>query len=331
MKRGFSFCVALAFFSPLLAQENQAPKPQQPALETQKDQPPPFKRIEWERTIDAYYSSIDMIINLSKDPIQNVGEKSEFDVYKDLLADSYRPRMLLFEASVNPLPIMGVLVRENAPDFYQKAVVGGEEFNLIRAVTSGFQEPYAISMFLGNVVRYQPVYHSEEEREKNQQDGYQSSMGYTGFLVSGGTHHIYDDMMFRDNWLEFEWKIKGDQMFTLQKMQWSYRIGTKIHDNIYISDVAYFGIRRNRLDFTASAWSFIANSGFDFQLDFKLSTMRPIRQYFELNKKWPFRESLAFTLAVGFTWESKDIYSGPLDISNGNDNFQVLLRPNVEF
>src|SRR5690606_12312199 len=143
----------------------------------------------------------------------------------------------------------------------------------------GFQEPYAISLFLGNVAKYKPLTRTPEEREKNRQSGYQNSLGYTGYLISYGTHHIKDNELFADHWVEIEWKIKGDQLFTLQKLQWDYKIGVKLHDNGYISDVAFIGIKRNRLDYTADAWDFLANSGFEYRIDFKITNLKPVRQY----------------------------------------------------
>ena len=57
------------------------------------------------------------------------------------MVSSLVPQHAIFEASVNPLPVAGVLVRENANELYQRAQLGGESFNLIRAATNGFQEP----------------------------------------------------------------------------------------------------------------------------------------------------------------------------------------------
>jgi hypothetical protein len=289
------------------------------------------RRIEWDYTLDAYYSSGGMIINFTDKPIPNLGEESEAKVYQHLLIRPFVPRYAILEASVNPMPVAGVLLRENANELYQRAQVGGESFNLIRSATRGFQEPYAVSFFLGNVVRYRPLMRTPEEREKNKASGYQSSLGYSGYLISYGTHHIKDNELFQDHWVELELKVKGDQLFTLQKLRWDYKIGVKLHDNPFISDVFVIGIRRNRLDYMADIWSFLANSGYEYRIDFKLANLKPVRQYFELNKKWPVKTAVAFSLAVGFTWESESLYSGPLDNYPGGEHFQVLLRPNIEF
>lgn len=289
------------------------------------------RRVIWDYTLDAYYSSGDMILNFTDKPIQNVGEESEFNVYKNLMLSSLVPQQAIFEASVNPLPVAGVLVRENANELYQRSQLGGESFNLIRAATNGFQEPYALSLFLGNVVRYTPHRRTQAEKEKNRQSGYQSSLGYVGYVISYGSHHIKDNEMFADNWVELEWKIKGDQLFTLLKLQWAFKLGVKMHQNENIADVFFIGIKRDRLDYLADAWDFLANSGYDLRVDFKTTDFKPARVAFEINKKWPMKEALAFTLALGFLWQSESLYAGPLDNYPGGENFQVLLRPNIQF
>ncbi|MFO1470702.1 MAG: hypothetical protein U1F27_06695 [Turneriella sp.] len=327
-----ALCVLFAF--PSLVQANASPDPLGTFAELEKSGVAPDtlpRRVIWDYTIDGYYTSGDMILNFSDKPIPNVGEESEYNVYKNLMLSSLVPQQAVFEASINPLPVAGVLVRENANELYQRAQLGGESFNLIRAATNGFQEPYALSLFLGNVVRYTPHRRTAAEREKNRQSGYQSSLGYVGYVVSYGSHHIKDNEMFPDNWVELEWKIKGDQLFTLLKLQWAFKLGVKMHQNENIADVFFIGIKRDRLDYLADAWDFLANSGYDLRVDFKTRDFKPARVAFELNKKWPMKEALAFTLTLGFLWQSESLYSGALDNYPGGENFQVLLRPNIQF
>ncbi|MCS6971517.1 MAG: hypothetical protein N2Z22_05950 [Turneriella sp.] len=324
----FLLCVNL---SAATQEEVHAPDPLGLVFATQPETAKKFRRFEREFTLDAYYSSFGLITNFTNEPIANLGEESELRVYQHLLSKPFLPRFAVLETSVYPIPVAGVLLRERANEFYQRGQIGGEMFNIFRAATRGFQEPYALSLFLGNVVRYQPLARTEEERRQNRASGLKSSIGYSGYLISAGTHHIKDNELFPDNWLELELKFKGDQIFTLQKLQWNYKIGVKLHDNPHISDVLVIAIQRNRLDYTADAWSFLANSGFEYRMDFRLGNFSPARIYFEVNKKWPMKNFAALILAVGFTWESESLYSGPLDNYPGGEHFQILLRPNLEF
>jgi hypothetical protein len=40
---------------------------------------------------------------------------------------------------------------------------------------------------------------------------------------------------------------------------------------------------------------------------------------------------MALSLAAGFVWESKRKYTGELAAGRGKDDFQFILRPNIEF
>jgi hypothetical protein len=73
------------------------------------------------------------------------------------------------------------------------------------------------------------------------------------------------------------------------------------------------------------------NSGFEYTYDMDRKNLRPIRHYFYVDKKWPIEnKQMALSLAVGFVWESADKYTGALAAGRGN-NFQFIIRPNIEF
>src|SRR3989338_524797 len=137
------------------------------------------KRISLEYELDPYYSSIDLYISLTDKPIPDVGEKEEGEIYKDLLYSSYIPQFLLLEASVNPLPNLGVYLKDRNPDIYRQGEISGN-FNLIRAMTAGFEDPHAVSVFFGNVVNF--VTPGEDRLYGNK--------GYMGYLFSTGNYHI---------------------------------------------------------------------------------------------------------------------------------------------
>ena len=59
-------------------------------------------------------------------------------------------RSFRVEGSLNILPILGSTLKKDENDLYEKSSYG--EFNLIKAITEGFPEPYAISFFMGEKV-----------------------------------------------------------------------------------------------------------------------------------------------------------------------------------
>lgn len=104
-----------------------------------------------------------------------------------------------------------------------------------------------------------------------------------------------------------------------------------MHQNQNIADVFFIGIKRDRLDYLADAWDFFASSGYDLRVDFKTTDLKPSRVSFELNKKWPMKETLAFTLALGFLWQSESLYSGLLDNYPGVKTSRFCCGPISSF
>ena len=284
------------------------------------DQPEQFKRFKFVFEPDAYYTDVELIIALTKAPIPHVGEKTEAEFYQTLLSGAaILPRYILFEASVNPMPYLGVYLKKNERSFYDNAQLAGS-FNWVKALTSGFEEPYAVSMLAGNVVSFDVP--GSRDIKGN---------GYSGYLFSAGKYHIKDNTLVDDRWEEVEWKVKGDRKSTINKLSWSFRIGAKLHGNSDITDIFYLSFRRSRLDYLPKDSSLMNNSGFEYTVDLDRKTLHSIRHYFFVDKKWPFEnQKMAFTLALGFVWESKEKYSGVLATST-DDNFQFILRPNIEF
>ena len=278
------------------------------------------ERFSVDLELDAYYTNLDLTFALTKAPIPHVGEKTEKEIYAALLRRAYAPRFLVLEASVNPLPYLGTYIKERHANFYEDAQVSGS-FNWVQAVTAGFEEPYAVSVFLGNVVDFD-VPDNREIRGK----------GYSGLLYSRGSYHIKDNTLIRDDWEEFEWKVKGDRKTPDRKLGWSFRVGLKLHGDPDIMDIYYLSFRRSRLDYSPKIDSIFNNSGFEYTVDMERGTFTPIRHYFFVEKKWPFENrKMAFALATGFVWESAKKYSGALASGSETGSTQIILRPNIEF
>jgi len=280
----------------------------------------PPERITVDMDWDLYYTSAAMIFNLTDEPIPRSAEKNELAIYRNLLTRSHLPRCLLLEASVYPMPCLGGFIKANAPELYEESeFVDG--LNLVKTITAGFNEPYAVSLFTGNVVAFQP----EEDRPRKW------NHGYMGYLFSFGDYHIKDNEFIYDKWCEVEWKIKGDLSFRQREISWSFRAGAKIHDHPEINDSVYLSLRRSRVDYAAPADSFLNNSGFEYTFHADAETLQPISHFFSVDKKWPLPERrMAFSLAVGFVWEANRKYLGTLAREKGDD-FQIFIRPNLTF
>jgi hypothetical protein len=272
---------------------------------------------EW----DAYYTDVGAYIPLTSTPIPTIRSDSEAAIYSQLIQGSAIPRYMVLEASVYPLPMLGTYLKKHAPGFYKQGEIGNTGVNLIESFTAGFQEPWAISAFFGNVAKL--------ERPGETRPG--SNLGYTGYLISGGTKHIKDNVLIDDHWYELEWKIKGKINYPDQKLDWSFRVGGKFNANPYVTDVVYFGIHRSNLDYHAPFLSQLKNVSVDVKVQMAQRGGQIVRSEFFLGKKYPVTEKgFSPTLDIGFIWESPNEYSGALRDRN-RSTLTFLLRPSIEF
>lgn len=279
-------------------------------------------RPSWDLELDAYYSALGLNIPFKAQSADNRGGEEEMKTYREMLRlKSWLPGFLVVEGSVNPLPAAGVVVRKNTENFYQKAQAT-RDLNLIEAVTAGFQEPYALALFLGQIIDFAPG-------EKNLK---RSKKGYVGYLASAGNYHILDSMLIADNWLELEAKIKGDLGNLRRKMSWSFRVGAKLHHHPEILDTYYIGLRRNRIDYEKTPLSFILSSAIEYRLDFDRENLRAAGHYVLLEKNMPLaKQQMAFSIGLGYLWQSREKYSGDLANRRRGSLSQILIRPNLKF
>jgi hypothetical protein len=313
--------LALAFAFALPSARADAPAPTTPANSKEQKQAAKATDIEVTWDTNPYYSDVDVNVPLTDTPIPTISSDSEAVIYRDLIEGSLVPRYMLLEASVYPMPVLGTYIKAHDPGLYREGQISHTGVNVIESATAGFQEPWALSAFFGNIANL--------ERPGQQQGS--NNLGYTGYLISVGAQHIKDNVLIQDQWYELEWKIKGDLNDAGQKLSWSFRVGGKFNANPYITDVMYVGIHRNNLDFNQPFLSWFKNSDVDLQLSFSQHGGQVLREELVFGKKYPFPEhGFSLTLDVGFIWDSLDEYTGPLR-TDTSSSLTLVLRPGIEF
>lgn len=295
----------------------------EPASQTTPDSPHNDEKGEaevlWEW--DPYYTDVGINIPLTSKPIPTITSDSETAIYRNLIEGSAIPRYMTLEASIYPMPVLGTYLKKHTPGFYSQGQIGNGGINIFDSITAGFQEPWAVSMFFGNIAK---LVRPGETRAG-------SNMGYTGYLVSGGIKHIKNNVLIDDKWYELEWKIKGKLDYPDEKMSWSFRLGGKFNSNPDITDVFYFSIHRSNLDHRAPFLQWLKNSSVDIKVQFSQHGGQIVREEFIIGKKYPVGgKSYSATLDVGFVWESPDEYTGALR-NRSRSLLTLLLRPSIEF
>ena len=274
---------------------------------------------EWEHELDPYYTNIAYFKTLDDSPVPELGERSESEVYRDLFYRSYLPRFVLVEASVNPMPVLGVILKsDDASGIYDNMKIT-QDLNIVEVATAGFEEPYALSLFLGNMVKY----------ESADGSGIQSK-GFMGYLASYGHLHIRKNKLVDDRWGEFEWKLKGDQILSDRNLSWSFRLGFKIHDNPLITDEFYVALKRERVQEKGDIYSWIENGGIEFKYRMDRETGATIGQQLIIDKKIPIvKKGWVVSLGIGFVRDTPRKYKGELLLDETTTSF--VLRPSIAF
>ena len=106
-------------------------------------------RIEHTLRLGPYdsYSSLFYDFKVERTP------REALSLYRRLLVPSIIPRCALIQLSVYPLPTLPPYLNANFPDFYRRFEVK-DGLNLVRVLASGAEEPYALSLFVGDIVPF---------------------------------------------------------------------------------------------------------------------------------------------------------------------------------
>jgi hypothetical protein len=286
-----------------------------PVLLAEQAQSTEKEKYHWEMELDPYYTNLGLYINLTDKGIPDLGDKTEREIYQDLLLRTHKPRFVLLEFSINPMPILGASIRHNYDHFYNEAQISSN-LNIVEVLTAGFEEPYAMSLFMGNMVTY-----GEGEKGKNK--------GFMGYLLSHGDKHLLNNEVVQDNWYELEWKIKGTIAKQEQNLDWSFRVGGKWHKNPSIADSIYMGIRRDHFDIKQEWLSFLENSGVDLFFEFNQAKFAPTQQRILFHKNIPLENSKnIFTFTLGLIRTTERRYQSPLA---EDTDLQLVITPSIKF
>jgi hypothetical protein len=203
----------------------------------------------------------------------------------------------MLEASVYPLPAAGAYFKKHQAGMYEDfnaGTLGSNQLNVLDAVTAGFQEPWALSVFTGSSMRFTDPGKAGVGRNR----------GYMGYLVSYGTKHIRNNLLIDDTWWEVEWKLKGERQLAL---------------------------RRSNLDYDSPWLSLLSNSGIKLLSEFDQRSGRYLRQELVLGRKFPLRRwHIALELEAGVIYEDPAKYRGAL-VDPSADTLNFVLRPHIIF
>jgi len=277
--------------------------------------------VEFDYEIDAYYSNVSAFIDLdSANEITDANGYSESKIYKDLVLNSLSPNVFLIEAAIHPMALGGLYFRHEHEEQYNEVQL--DDFNWVKTITAGFEEPFSLSFFVGRMMVF--------KQKKDEHIG--KNRAYIGYLVDIGNYSIKDNFAHQDKWVNIEFKLKGTREKEEADLDWSFRVGARFHENHDFVDTVYFGARRKSIDYKKTIYSFVYNSAFNTMIAFDAKKFKLNEAEFVVEKSFPvsWSEKMSFGIGIGYLYYGDNKYSGALK-EDGVDNHQLIIRPNFKW
>lgn len=277
-----------------------------------------------------YYMPLGWCIPLTGKPIEMINPESEAKVYSRLLLGALTPRFIVVEVSTYPMPLLGVGIRKWAPDFYDRMTLF-EGFNLIESLTTSmFREPWAASLFLGNLINFTVAKKNSSITNNSKDRAPYLGKGYSGLLVSYGNRHIQNNLLLVDHWLEVELKLKGEHSQADRTMSWSYRIGGRYHSHKNIFSYVYLGFKRENSDYSQYRFTLLENSFLDLSASFIPETKQFMSMQLVIGKKFPIRGTrLMPELNIGVAYYFNSRYKDALIAED--EQVELVISPMINF
>ncbi|MBC7186617.1 MAG: hypothetical protein H5U38_06245 [Calditrichaeota bacterium] len=230
---------------------------------------------------------------------------NEGRIYAYLGRRLFSPKYLLVQATLYPLATLSSYVETYHPRQFDRLEVAG--FNVLRSLGSGSEEPYALSLLVGNIAflgYYEPTEGTARVR--------QAGSALAGLLLSTGHWHIHDNIRVADRWWQVELILTGTSSRPgVEELEWNFRGGVKLHSNQLAPDVVAFTLFRDDVQWQARGFSLLANSQIEYEAHLPLGDQDQampfvVRHLFRYGKKFPLRlwgKQVVPQLGGGVLWE----------------------------
>ncbi len=229
-------------------------------------------------------------------------QEDELRLYRDLLVRSIRrPRYLLLEATAYPLAGVSAWLPTGAPATYRRFNLG-QEFNLVRSLGAGFQEPWSVSLFLGQIDDFWELTADDQLVIV--------SSGISGLVLTGGWQQVFDNAVVQAGWLKAEWKLKGQGCQGSLQRFWNLNVGYRWYGLRVVDNTLVVSLRRQRTNRDRLDWGLKHNtiSVVELQLPPVRAADGFTRIQLEYGKVFPLWKALV-GLKIGYIFENRREYN----------------------
>jgi hypothetical protein len=280
--------------------------------------------------LDPYESYVSVYYNLRTKPPGAIEAANEMEFYGKLFLKSFQPYYVLVQGTDYPLAHIGSALHHYRPEWYHRIdwrPADSLRLNAFELLASGYEEPYALSLFLG----YLAPFWGTGDQGQRKQVGSASS----GFVFTVGDLHLRAMDLLEDNWYELKWSLKGTRETRDSFLKWDIQLGGKLHDNRAVLDAFFVRAYRDHLDRKNHAVFTLQNAGIEYRAEMPMQRPAEIQgvrdffslQYIDLNKKFPSRRwpRIVYAVNAGAVWQKYD------EFDHYSENVSWFVRPNVLF
>ena len=252
-------------------------------------------------------------------------QENETDLYTDLFYASFNPAYILTEATVYPVAVFSSWLKTDHLSMYQHFDLT-DDLNLLDALASTYQEPWSISLFLGQLANFVTLTDSEDLAVV--------ATGASGFVITTGQQQIFDGYLVQSSWARLEWKLKGAGGDQIRKHAWNIKIGYRWYGLPEIANTITMTYSRLKTEKGRHSWNVRHNSCTEIELQIPPSELKSgfSRITCSYGKFFPIRKYL-IGFKIGYGFERRREYRGvETGFSQERRVLQgILLQPMVLF
>jgi len=282
---------------------------------------------KWATTLapGVYKTYASLFVDLDKKEEVIFREEDEFGLYRELLKRSIKPGHLLAEITGYPLASLSAAMEERKNNEYHKFDIG-ENFNLLNNFSLGQQEPWSVSLFLGQLATFWDL----DEND----DLIVAATGVSGLVLTGGLYQLFDNSFVKSNWYRVEWKVKGGGSSGANKHSWDLKTGYRNYGLSDISNTVTLALKRKKTERSRLDWRIFHNSmtSIEFELPTTETKEGFSRIYAAYGKYFPFLRRLV-GIELGVLFENRREYDSVKEKFGTEKEglWEIFVKPVVVF
>ena len=264
-----------------------------------------------------------LLVQFREDDDFTLWEEDEVRLYWELLRKSARPRYFLIELTTYPLAALSSWTESTSGRIYH-AFDLWPGFNLLRSLGAGYQEPWSMSLFLGQLATFWDLNDRDELVVE--------ATGVAGLVLTTGLHQLFDNVIVPGPWFRAEWKIKGAGKDGDRRRSWDLTVGYRWYGSPDLANTA--GITLTRQITARGLKDLGLGKNSLMALEIQVPTLGfdgcPSRVMLEYGKFYPLRNWLV-GLKAGYVYENRKTYDGQKFSDEPMSVTEFFLKPLILF